>query len=101
METASDTEQTPHEPEPEPEPEPAIMVPSVPCPTVPDGHGIHNGWLPAGEELETAISARATADGGLDGHDRRGAARGAARSRAAQEAAPSRATANRLWPLAA
>ncbi len=42
------------------EPAPAIMVPFGPCPTVPAGHGIHGGWLQAGEQLEPAIFARAS-----------------------------------------
>ena len=41
-------------------PEPAIMVPFGPCPTVPAGHGIQGAWLPAGEEIEPAIFARAS-----------------------------------------
>ena len=36
------------------------MVPFGPCPTVPAGHGIHGGWLQAGEELEPAIFSRAS-----------------------------------------
>jgi transposase len=40
-------------------PEPAIMVPFGPCPTVGAGHGIPGAWLPAGEELDPAIFARA------------------------------------------
>jgi hypothetical protein len=31
-----------------------------PCPTVPAGHGIQGTWLQAGEELESAIFARAS-----------------------------------------
>jgi len=41
-------------------PEPAIMVPFGPCPTVPAGEGIPGAWLPAGEELDPAILARAS-----------------------------------------
>ena len=36
------------------------MVPFGPCPTVPAGHGIQGAWLPAGEEIEPAIFARAS-----------------------------------------
>jgi transposase len=39
---------------------PAIMVPFGPCPTVSAGHGIHGAWLPAGDEIEPAIFARAS-----------------------------------------
>jgi hypothetical protein len=49
-----------HAGQPSWQPEPAIMVPFGPCPTVPAGHGIHGGWLQAGEELEPAIFARAS-----------------------------------------
>jgi hypothetical protein len=41
------------------EPAPAIMVPFGPCPTVPAGHGIPAAWLPAGEEIDPALLARA------------------------------------------
>jgi len=35
------------------------MVPFGPYPTVPAGHGIPAAWLPAGEEIEPALLARA------------------------------------------
>ncbi len=49
-----------HAGQPSWEPEPAIMVPFGPGATVPAGHGIQGAWLPAGEELEPAIFARAS-----------------------------------------
>jgi transposase len=49
-----------HAGQPSWEREPAIMVPFGPCPTVPAGHGIQGAWLPAGDELEPAIFARAS-----------------------------------------
>jgi transposase len=41
-------------------PEPAIMVPFGPCPTVAVGEGIQGAWLPAGEELDPGLFARAS-----------------------------------------